>query len=180
MLRLNEQHSLLSLQKWRILYQKKIASHINNILLFEKTAAESHRLLVEAYSQHALNHATCERWFRCFKVAILTSETKTVKTTEKIGRRRIASITGWRPRTNWKTIGRSIESDATNYFQSLTWSGKDSKRRKLGAVWIERDIKRQKTTCGILLDRFKRKSFLHRIISGDEKWVYIDNPPNPK
>jgi len=28
----------------------------------------------------------------------------------------------------------------------------------------------------MLLQRFERKSFLHRIVTGDEKWIYFENP----
>ena len=28
----------------------------------------------------------------------------------------------------------------------------------------------------MLLVRYKRKSFLHRIVTGDEKWIYFENP----
>ena len=44
----------------------------------------------------------------------------------------------------------------------------------------ERDIERRKTICEMLFDRFKRKSFLHRIVTGDEKWIYFDNPKRKK
>lgn len=44
----------------------------------------------------------------------------------------------------------------------------------------ERDLERRKTTCEILLQRQKRKRFLHRIITGDEKWIHYDNPKRPK
>ena len=27
-----------------------------------------------------------------------------------------------------------------------------------------------------MLARYKRKSFLHRIVTGDEKWIYFENP----
>lgn len=40
----------------------------------------------------------------------------------------------------------------------------------------ERQQENRKTTCEILLDRYKRKSFLHRIVTGDEKWIYFENP----
>ena len=33
----------------------------------KKTAAESYRLLREAYGEHAPSQGTCERWFRRFK-----------------------------------------------------------------------------------------------------------------
>lgn len=44
----------------------------------------------------------------------------------------------------------------------------------------ERNKEQRKTTAQILLDRFQRKSFLHHIITGDEKWVYYDNPKRKK
>ena len=44
----------------------------------------------------------------------------------------------------------------------------------------ERDIERRKTTCKILFDRFKRKSFLHRIVTGDEKWIDFHNHKRKK
>ena len=44
----------------------------------------------------------------------------------------------------------------------------------------ERDFERLKTTCEILFDRFKRKSFLHRIVTGDKKSIYFDNPKRKK
>ena len=33
----------------------------------KKTAAESHRILVEVYSEHALAERTCQKWFARFK-----------------------------------------------------------------------------------------------------------------
>lgn len=33
----------------------------------KKTAAESHRMLVEAYGRHALGETQCKEWFRKFK-----------------------------------------------------------------------------------------------------------------
>lgn len=33
----------------------------------KKSAAESHRMLVEAYGDHALSEATCKRWFQQFR-----------------------------------------------------------------------------------------------------------------
>ena len=39
------------------------------LLLFhwKKTAAESHRILVEAYGEHALQERMCRKWFQRFK-----------------------------------------------------------------------------------------------------------------
>lgn len=52
--------------------------------------------------------------------------------------------------------------------------------QKLGN-WVphklkEMDIERRKTLCELLLQRQQRMGFLHRIITGDEKWIHYDNP----
>ena len=39
----------------------------------------------------------------------------------------------------------------------------------------ERQQENRKITCEMLLARYKRKSFLHRIVTGDEKWIYFEN-----
>ena len=53
------------------------------------------------------------------------------------------------------------------------------KIQKMGK-WVpyelnERQQENRKTTCEMLLARYKRKSFLHRIVIGDEKWIYFEN-----
>jgi [histone H3]-lysine36 N-dimethyltransferase SETMAR len=44
----------------------------------------------------------------------------------------------------------------------------------------DRQQENRKTTCEMLLARYKKKSFLHRIITGDEKWIYFKNPKRKK
>jgi len=44
----------------------------------------------------------------------------------------------------------------------------------------DRQIERRQNTCQILLARQKRKSFLHRIVTDDEKWIYFQNPKRKK
>ena len=38
-----------------------------------------------------------------------------------------------------------------------------------------RNVERRFSTCEMLLVRHKRKGFLHRIVTGDEKWIHYDN-----
>jgi len=38
-----------------------------------------------------------------------------------------------------------------------------------------RDVERRLFACEQLLERQRRKGFLHRIVTGDEKWVHYDN-----
>ena len=58
------------------------------------------------------------------------------------------------------------------------------KVQKIGK-WIshelnDRQMERYQNTYQILLARQKRKSFLHRIVTGDEKWIYFQNPKRKK
>ena len=109
-------------------------------------------------------------WFR-------PQQQRPLKTTEKILRCRIAWISVGRFNSYPKKIGRSIRSWPGNYFQTFTSHSKDPERRKIGAVYElkERDIERRKTTYKILLVQSKWKSFLYRIVTGDEKWIYFNN-----
>jgi len=43
-----------------------------------------------------------------------------------------------------------------------------------------RNVERRFFTCEMLLVRHKRKDFLHRIVTGDEKWIHYDNPKKRK
>lgn len=43
-------------------------------------------------------------------------------------------------------------------------------------VLKDRDVERRLTMCELLLQRQNRKPFLHRIVTGDEKWIHYDNP----
>jgi len=40
----------------------------------------------------------------------------------------------------------------------------------------ERQQEDRKTTCKMLLTRYKTKSFLQRIVTSDEKWIYFKDP----
>jgi len=53
------------------------------------------------------------------------------------------------------------------------------KVQKIGK-WVPHELNdrqmERRHTFQILLARQKRKSFLHRIVTGDEKWIYFQNP----
>jgi len=44
----------------------------------------------------------------------------------------------------------------------------------------ERHMERRKNTSEILLEQYRRKSFLYRIVTGDEKWIFFENPKRKK
>nr|KAF6319700.1 hypothetical protein mMyoMyo1_008439 [Myotis myotis] len=44
----------------------------------------------------------------------------------------------------------------------------------------ERQMENRKVISKMLLQQHKRKSFLHRIVAGGEKWIYFENPKRTK
>ncbi|GFY35558.1 mariner Mos1 transposase [Trichonephila clavipes] len=40
----------------------------------------------------------------------------------------------------------------------------------------DRQLESRKIVCEMLLARYKCKSYFHRIVTGDEKWIYFKNP----
>ena len=77
---------------------------------------------------------------------------------------------------------RAIGCFSSSHFHAATCHEEDSKDRKM---WVphelnDRQMERRQNTCQILLARQKRKSFLHRIVTSDEKWIYFQNPKRKK
>ena len=73
---------------------------------------------------------------------------------------------------------------------SVSQQAVSNRLREMGKIqkvsrWVphelnERKIERRKNTYEILLERYRRKSFLHRIVTGDEKWIFFENPKRKK
>jgi len=72
--------------------------------------------------------------------------------------------------------------DSTSHFKTRESNGNDSETRKLDAVddVKPRDLEWHLFAYEQLLERQRRKGFLHRIVTEDEKWVHNDNPKRRK
>ena len=63
--------------------------------LLKKTAAESYRLLREAYCEHTPSKDTCKRWFRRFKTSDFDTREKRRQVTWKIDKHKHNSPSNW-------------------------------------------------------------------------------------
>ena len=79
-----------------------------------------------------------------------------------------------------RRIGMIIESDSTSHFKTPQSHGNDSEARKLPYELKPRDVEWRLFAYEQLLERQRRKGFLRRIVTGDEKWVHYDNPKRRK
>ena len=86
-----------------------------------------------------------------------------------------------RPNPIATTIGTNTKCDRGAICQRLKAMGKIQMYGK----WVphqlnDRQMENRKTICKMLLQRFERKSFLHPIVTGEEKWIYCENPKRKK
>jgi len=160
--------------------------HLREVLIYlfnlKKSAYVSHQLLVNTYGDHALSKSTCEFWFRRFKSGDFdVSDKERSGTPKKFEDEELETLLDEDPCQTEEELAKTLNVDRSTVGKRLHKIGMV---QKLGN-WVphelkERDIERRKTMCELLLERHKRKGFLHRIITGDEKWFYHDNPKRKK
>jgi len=85
------------------------------------------------------------------------------------------------PKQSSKELVLELSVSHTTVLNRLKALGKV---QKIGR-WVphqlsEVNISQRLSICTSLLSRQKKKSFLWKIVTGDEKWLYYDNPVNKK
>lgn len=146
--------------------------------LLKKSAAESHRLLGEAYGEHTPSIKTCEYWFRRFKSGDFNVEDKERSgRPEKFEETELQALLDENACQTQRELAMELNVTQATISQHLHAMGKI---RKLGR-WVphqlnENQLKARIDACKKHLDEHKKHSFLYRIVTGDEKWVYYENP----
>jgi len=148
----------------------------------KKSAAESHRMLVKAYGDNALTETTCRGWFRRFNDDNFDlSDKKHENRPWKVEDCQLQALLDEDDTQSQKMLAEQLDVSQATISMRLHAMGKDQKIGK----WVpyelnDRQMERRQNTCQILLAKQKRKSFLHRILTGDEKWIYFQNPKRKK
>lgn len=156
--------------------------HLREVLLFffnsKKSAAESHRLISDTYGDHTLSISTCEYWFRHFKSGNFDVEDKERPgQPKKFEDAELQALLDENACRTQKELAMELNVDRRTISVRLHAMGKI---RKLGK-WVphqlsEKQLKERIDACKKHLAEHKKHSFLSRIVTGDEKWVYYDNP----
>ena len=148
----------------------------------KKTAAGSHRILVKVYGEHALAERTCQKWFAWFKSGDLGLEDE-----ERPGQSK---------KFEDEELEALLDEDCCQTQEELAESlgvTRAAISKRLKAAWYiqkpgncvlhelkPRDVERRFFMSEMLLERHKKKWFLHRVVTGDEKWIHYDNPKRKK
>ncbi|GFV45287.1 mariner Mos1 transposase [Trichonephila clavipes] len=160
--------------------------HLQEALIFcfhmKKSAAEAHRMLSNTYGEAAIRERRYREWFQRFKNGDFDVEDQHCGGREKV--------------FEDAELEALLDQDSCQMQQELAGSlgvtqHAISKRLKvMGMIqkqgnWVPyelkpRDGERRLFACEQLLARQRRKGFLHRIVTEDEKWVRYDNPKRRK
>ncbi|GFW83642.1 mariner Mos1 transposase [Trichonephila clavipes] len=143
----------------------------------KKNAAESHQMLVEAYGGNSLSRAQCYRWFEKFQngdfdVRNTRSVADRQKKLKMLNCKQLDEDDGQKQ----EHLAVQLNVDQSTVFRRLKAMGKIiNVRRWVPHQLTDRLQENRNIVCKILLARYKRKSYLHRIVTGDEKWIYFEN-----
>lgn len=156
--------------------------HFRHVLLYHfdqgKNAAEACRLLVETYGEFAPSESTCRAWFQRFKSGDCDVEDK-----ERSGRPKkfedteLQALLDEDAAQTLKQLSHALGVSISTVSDRLHAMGKIQKYGKWVPYELSPEAISNRLNISIsLLERYKKKSFLWRIVTGDEKWIYFDNP----
>lgn len=154
------------------------------LLLFDlkKSASEAHTTLVEAYGDLAPSYPNCRFWFQRFKGNDFDlNDKERPGQPKKFEDEELQALLDEDNTQTEKQLAAALNVDESTVSRHLHAMGKIQKEGKwLPHELSESAIQNRFNIAVSLFARQKKKSFLWRIVTGDEKWIYFDNPKRKK
>ena len=159
--------------------------HLREVLLFafnsKKSAAEARRMIVKTYGEASISERTCREWFQRFKSDFSVEDKERPGQVKKFEDAQLETLLNEDSSQTQQELADSL---------SVTQQAISHRLKTMGMIqkhghWVPyelkpRDVERRLFACEQLLQRQKRKGFLHRIVTSDEKWIHYDNPKRKK
>ena len=144
----------------------------------KKSAAETHRLLAEIYGESAPSETVCRDWFRRFKSGDCDVHDKQrTGQSKKFEDEQLQALLEENPAQTLKELSQQLKVDKSTIFRRLQAMGKIQKEGKWQPHELTENAIANRLNISIsLLAKHNKKSFLWRIVTGDEKWIFFNNP----
>ncbi|UYV64125.1 ARFIP1 [Cordylochernes scorpioides] len=162
------------------------SAHLREVLLFafnwKKSTTEAHRMLEEVYRDHALSKSQCYRWFKKFQSDDFELDNEPRgKLPQKFEDAELQALLDEDSIQTQEKLAKKLQVSQGAVSLRLNSLGMTQKLSR----WVphelsERQQERCLVTCEGLLARHEKKSFLHRIVTSDEKWIHFSNPTHQK
>lgn len=160
--------------------------HLRHCILFcfqmGKDAAQATKLINSTLGDNSVCHATVKNWFVKFRAGNFSLDDAPRPGPEKeFEDEQLQSLLDENPCQTENELANQLGVTQQAISKRLHAMGKIQKDGK----WVphkltEENKNRRVDICLNLLSRFKRKDFLHNIVTGDEKWILYDNPKRRK
>ncbi|UYV65117.1 DPYD [Cordylochernes scorpioides] len=171
---------------WKMVISEPKSALLREVFLFtfnwKKSATEAHRMLEEVHGDHALSKSQCYRWFKKFQSGDFELDNEPRgKPHQKFEDAEQQALLDEDSTQTQEKLAKQLQVSqgaVSLRLNSLRMTQKLSR-------WVphelsERQQKRRLVTCEGLLARHEKKSFLHRIVTYDEKSIHFSNPMRQK
>lgn len=160
--------------------------HLRHCLLFafqlKKTAYEATEMIISALGEGAVTYKTSKKWFSKFREGNFDlSDSERPGQSKRFLDEDLEILLDENSCQTQQDLAKQLGVSQQAISLRLGHLGIIQKAcRWVPHILTPENKKRRYDTAVSLLTRFKKKSFLHKIITGDEKWVYYENPKRKK
>jgi len=148
----------------------------------KKYTTETTAMICVAYGENVVSYTTCRRWYQKFRQGDFSLEDESrAGYLQKIETNELQPLLDINSVQTEKELAEQLGVMQQAISVRLHTMGKIQKEGR----WVPHELFEDKEnqrydTALILLSKYRKKDFLHKIITDDKKWIHYDNPRRRK